>query len=286
VPTIKHILFPFDFSAAGMSAARYVASVADKEGARVTVLSVAPPPWDIPALGMPTLVGLDPESQKRELQCRLNRVLTTDFAGIQVDRFTAAGDPALQITVFAHANGVDLIMLPTHGCGYFRSLLIGSTTAKVLHDAKCPVWTAVHAEEQRSPVTPKTILCALDGTEETAHVLEWAAAFSRDLNADLVLVHVTPLVTDWIDLPGERDLQEQVRAEGRSKMEALQREAGTHYPLLVAVGPVTETLVEEARRQRADAVIIGRGTLQGAFGRLRTHAYGIVQHSPCPVISI
>jgi hypothetical protein len=30
---------------------------------------------------------------------------------------------------------VDLIMMPTHGVGTFRSFLVGSVTAKVLHDA-------------------------------------------------------------------------------------------------------------------------------------------------------
>ncbi len=54
------------------------------------------------------------------------------------------GDPAQVITAFAHTQGVDLIMMPTHGYGPFRRLLLGSVTAKVLHDAECPVWTAVH----------------------------------------------------------------------------------------------------------------------------------------------
>jgi nucleotide-binding universal stress UspA family protein len=39
-------------------------------------------------------------------------------------------------------------MMATHGTGLFRSLLIGSVTAKVLHDARCPVWIATRAEEQ------------------------------------------------------------------------------------------------------------------------------------------
>jgi len=37
-------------------------------------------------------------------------------------------------------------MMPTHGLGGFRRFLLGSVTAKVLHDADCPVWTGVHLE--------------------------------------------------------------------------------------------------------------------------------------------
>jgi len=43
---------------------------------------------------------------------------------------------------------------------------------------------------------------------------------------------------------------------------------------------------EEAVRINADLVIIGRGTIARPFGRLRTHAFGIVQGSPCPVLSV
>ncbi len=37
--------------------------------------------------------------------------------------------------------------MPTHGYGPFRRFILGSVTAKVLHDADCPVWTGVHLEE-------------------------------------------------------------------------------------------------------------------------------------------
>jgi hypothetical protein len=48
-------------------------------------------------------------------------------------------------------TGADLIMMPTYGMGSFRRHLIGSVTAKVLHDVACPVWTAAHVETQRAP---------------------------------------------------------------------------------------------------------------------------------------
>ena len=47
------------------------------------------------------------------------------------------GDPAVNIADYASENGIDLIMMPTHGYGKFRSLLLGSVVSKVLHDADC-----------------------------------------------------------------------------------------------------------------------------------------------------
>lgn len=284
--TTKHILFPFDFAKQGIQAAPFVRAVAQRCGAQITLISVVPPVWNVYSEGMPAMMALGTQEMQRDLESRLDAALTDEFAGLAVRRVTTSGDPALRITEFAHTNGVDLIMIPTHGCGLFRSLLIGSVTAKVLHDAKCPVWTAGHAEEQRSRNMPGTILCAVDGTPRTPSLMRWAVEFSHRMGASLRLLHVAPRISDWIALPGERELQEQVRDEARAKIDALRETAGVEAHVRVAVGQIADTVTEEARQEGADLVLIGRGSLQSPLGRLRTHAYGIIQKSPCPVVSV
>jgi nucleotide-binding universal stress UspA family protein len=286
MPAIKHILFPYDFSKQGSSAAPFVGAIARRFGARITLLGVVPPIWNTPPEGMPALVRLESPEMERGLQSRLDQALTGEFTGLQVERETDSGDPALSILAFAQHNGVDLIMMPTHGVGVFRSLLLGSVTAKVLHDARCPVWTAAHAEEQHSPAEPRTILCAVDGSDKTPALLRWAAEFSRQMGGDLRLLHVVHPISDWLALASERELQEEVRAEASKQLESLQQAAGVSGPLRVAVGKIAETVTEEARQEGADLVLIGRGMLPSALGRLRTHAYGIIQRSPCPVLSV
>ena len=63
-----------------------------------------------------------------------------------------------------HSEQADLILMPTHGHGPFRRLLLGSVTSKVLHDAECPVWTGVHENKDRpaEPMTLKHVVCAVD----------------------------------------------------------------------------------------------------------------------------
>lgn len=284
--TIKHILFPFDFSKQGLLAAPFVRAVASRSEARITLIGVIPPVWTIPSADLPDMVTVDTDEMKSDLESRLDAALAKEFAGLAVRRVTSVGDPALRITEFAHSNAVDLIMMPTHGFGMFRSLLIGSVTGKVLHDAKCPVWTATHAEEQRSRDEPRTILCAVDGTPATPTLMQWAAEFSQGMGASLKFLHVAPRVSDWLALPSERELQEQVRDAARVKIDALERTAGVEAPVRVAVGQIVDTVTEEARQEGADLVLIGRGSLQSPLGRLRTHAYGIIQKSPCPVVSV
>lgn len=284
--TIKHILFPFDFSQQALLAAPFVRAVSSHFGARITLLGVVPPLWDVAPGAVPAMIAIDTREIEQDLRSRLESTLAKEWADLSVQRVTESGDPAIKIIEFAQSNAVDLIMMPTHGCGLFRSLLIGSVTAKVLHDAKVPVWTATHAEEQRSPDVPRTVLCAVDDSPKSAELMQWAAEYADQMGATLNLLHVVPRISDWLALPSERDLQEQVRKEAHARIGALQRSVHIEAPLRVAVGNVADTVTEEARQENADLVIIGRGSLQSPLGRLRTHAYGIIQKSPCPVLSV
>ena len=281
-----NILFPFDFSAQGLQAAPFVRALAGRLKANVTVLAVVPPAFEVMPASMGVRAGEDVRGWTDALQARLDGALTGELAGVPVERVVDHGDPGFRIVDVAHQRGVDLIMMPTHGLGLFRSLLVGSATAKVLHDATCPVWTAAHTEQQRTGDLPKTILCAVDGRPSSVELLKWAADFSTRVGASLKLLHVASSITDWPTLERERALQEQVRQTARDSIASLQTSAGVDAPLRVVVGEIAATVTDIAREEGADLILIGRGSLQSSLGRLRTHAYGIIQRSPCPVLSV
>jgi nucleotide-binding universal stress UspA family protein len=283
---ITHILFPFDFSAQGLLAVPFVRALASQFQASVTVLSVVPPTFEVMPAGMGVRAGEDVADWLLALKSRLDQALVTEFAGLPVERITDAGDPGFRIIDVAHSHGVDLIMMPTHGLGLYRNLLVGSATSKVLHDARCPVWTSAHAKQQRTGGLPRTILCALDGRPASVALLRWAGDFSTQVGAALTLLHVVPPITDWPSLASERALQEQVRQAAHATIVSLQAAAGVQAPLRVAVGDIVATVTEHAREEDADLILVGRGSLQSALGRLRTHAYGIIHRSPCPVLSV
>ncbi len=288
MPPINHILFPFDFSNQAMKAAPFVRAMAERFDATVTVIGVVPHVWTTTSGEVPVLVEVGSDQQEKDLRSRLDRVLHPELVGIKVDRVTAQGDPAGKIVDYANTHGVDLIMMPTHGFGIFRSMLIGSVTAKVLHDAKCPVWTAAHAEEQGAPVRPKTIVCAIDGpTEETTGLVRWAVEFSKETKASLRLLHVVPPVSDWLAIPSEIDFYKQLRAEAQSTLELfLKQTAHVDATVRVVIGNLAETIAEESKQEGADLVITGRGSSHAALSRLRSHVFGIVQQSHCPVLSV
>jgi nucleotide-binding universal stress UspA family protein len=286
---LRHVLVPYDFSTAARQIVPFVHTLAVRFNARITLFSVVPPAHAAMSPDMSTLWlrdGLDAAAWRHNLQTQLDGALVDELAGLPVDRVTASGDPALRIADFAHARDVDLIMMPTHGVGTFRSLLVGSVTSKVLHDARCPVWTAVHATTQAAAALPRTILCAIDESEEAAAVVKWASAFACATGSILRVLHVVEPVSDWLSLASERRLQEQAREESRARIQTVLNDGRVAADLRVAVGGIVETTAEVAKQDRADLLIVGRGALSEPFARLRTHAFGMIQRSPCPVLSV
>jgi nucleotide-binding universal stress UspA family protein len=187
------------------------------------------------------------------------------------------GEAARKIIECATANHADLIMIPTQGMGIYRRLILGSTSAKVLHDADCPVWTGVHLENARplEAVTCDRIVCAVDLKPSSIRVLDWAARLAEEYQAELTLVHVLPA--------GET---QSARSGAREELEGLQAAAHARAILRVETGEVSKTVAGLGGELKADLVVIGRKAEAGVLGRLEMTAYSIIRQSPCPVVSV
>jgi nucleotide-binding universal stress UspA family protein len=179
-------------------------------------------------------------------------------------------------------------MMPTHGYGAFRRALLGSVTAKVLHDAQIPVWTAAHAPEpnHRAHPQPRHILCALDLKPESRHTLEFAIDLAKDTEATIDLVHVAP-EGEVEPFNSEAQLHELVVEAARDKLFKIQEEAGgPDIEPVLAGGSVADMVRNVGLRKRSDLVVIGRGGIQKGLGRLRANSYSIVREASCPVLSV
>jgi nucleotide-binding universal stress UspA family protein len=270
--------------------------MASRFAAKVILLNVVPgfpPPPSKKSSEMledssgPTIDGA---TLMHDLAPRLDGAFRKEFAHLEVERVMELGEPADAIACFANTQGVDLVMIPTRGDSPLRRLLLGSTTAKVLHDVQCPVWTSVHGDQPPLPKRPayRTVLCAVDRTPESTPVIEWAASFAGQVGAALRLVHVIsgsdgfslsqsqPLL-----LQGKEFQQEAVRAIAN-----LQQEADVIGPVSIVTGGIANGVSEEAKKRRVDLVVIGRGRVHDANGRFGKHANEIVRMAPCPVISV
>lgn len=114
-------------------------------GARVTLLHV----FDLYSHDAMQLYARPPsevaEEQWNLARDKLHSFLKSEFPISESPRIVLSGHAPTQITQLSRRKGFDLIIMPTHA-GFFRSTLLGSTTAKVLNHADCPVMTTQHAE--------------------------------------------------------------------------------------------------------------------------------------------
>lgn len=285
---MKNILFPVDFSPQCDGAAQFVQAYAQRFEAHVSMLHVLES-RDYVLTG-PEFAGIDIADLRARYRAharhRLDGYLPDAFPGTLASRVLAEGDPATRIVEQSVNENADLIMMPTHGLGPFRRYVLGSVTAKVLHDAACPVWTAVHLEAAppAQAVTFNHILCALDFGAQSEALLEWVRRFAGD--ATITLVHAVP-ATDAIP---EKYFNIEYFAElcrmAKEDMEQLQAKAGTDYHSLLRGGSPAKVIAEAAAELSADLVVIGRGAAKEGLGRLRAQAYGVIRTSPCPVVSV
>jgi len=290
MPALARILLPIDFSGRCAGAARYATVLAARFGSQVTVLHVLPPPhYEFSALevGGSVLNELFATRAAQTAQ-ELENYLADELAGLNVSRVLLEGDPARKIVAYAHDNGFDLILMPTHGYGPFRRFILGSVAAKVLHDADCPVWTGVHMEETpaSAALSLTSVVAAVDLGEQSLKALQWAAWFAGSCGARLAIVHATPSLEARGGEYFDPEWRKHLSAQAGEEIQKLQDRAGTQAEVLIDSGDAPMVVCSGASRLQASVLVIGRGSAAGIFGRMRTNAYAIIRQSGCPVVSV
>ena len=318
----RHILFPIDFSERCKEFRHLVQFVANQLGTRLTLLHVVPV---LSGGEYGDLAGVFPSMEDFTAVEERMRGLLSDFLPggatertLEIVREVSLGDPAVVIADYAANHHVDLIMMPTHGYGRFRSLLMGSVASKVLHDAPCPVWTAAHVERRKAGATPaesgpsahpatpgsvvppvseggpepvsykgvKTILAAVDLAEGQIDVIGAAADLGRKFDAKVTVIHAVPAAEHIAGDTGGDEFGHFLLHAAREHIDRLQAKAQTKFDVRVEPGGVPKTIRKVAQEANADLVVLGRGVVHAPFGRLRSKAYEIIRESPCPVLSL
>lgn len=282
----RQIVFPVDYSEPCRAIVPYVRDAVTRFDAHLMLAHAIVP---LPVLpGEYAVANLaSPEEDRPVEEDRLRRFAAASFPGMKVDCIVDIGDPGTVIQGIVSHQGADLVMMPTHGHGPLRRLLMGSNTAKVLHDVSCAVWTGVGTVlEDHAPALPyKSIVCALNQSDEARAVLRAASAIAETYGADLYLFHAaqTPPPSGEVDVfLYSKELVEAANAWLRE----LKGSEGIEAPHAVADRSVGSGIREEALRRHADLIVVGRGHSQGALSRIWSHLYSLIREAPCPVLSV
>lgn len=285
----RRIIYPVDFSPANEAIAPFVKDLTERFQANLKLVHATPPEvfyaaefgWQI-AAASPTV----DETVKAET-VRLEKYAATHLAGLEPEIIVKSGHPVAVIEEVVRRNGTDLIMLPTHGRGLFSRLLLGSVTARIIHDLSCSVWTGAHLDsatvKEHAPY--QRILCAIEPGMESKHVVKVAEGLAVAYGAHLSLISAIEWPTDnpTID-PGT--YWDRIRSSAESELASITRSLSISATADIVYGPIPRALREAAIRQTADLIIIGRGESQSPLSGVLSNLYAIVREAPCPVLTV
>ena len=288
------ILVATDFSATAAAALDWAVELADLQRARIELVHAVTVPPSIP--GYTPVVELDFQTEvRRAAEARLAEAVATQREkGVGIATYLAPGTPSQVVVDRAEAVGAAAVVIGTRGLTGLRHLLMGSTAQRVVHGARCPVLT-VHPGDVGKHRTIRTILVPTDFSRDadlaihTAHRL--LAPLERD--ARLVLLHAFNLPIEYTaygPIPTSVNYLQDTGLEAERRLfetaQPLQRE-GLTLETVAREGDPAHVIADEAEKRGADLIAMGTRGLTGLRHLLLgSTAERVVQHAPCPVLTI
>jgi nucleotide-binding universal stress UspA family protein len=142
---IDEILVPVDFSSCSLEGLRYAIQFAQEFAAKVTVLHVLDlgysEPMDVRATqDLTRFARAAVKGALKDVQERMRKFVgPVKFGRVRFDTEFVIGEPAEQISDFALAKDVDLIITSTHGLTGFKHVLIGSIAEHLVRQSRVPI---------------------------------------------------------------------------------------------------------------------------------------------------
>lgn len=206
------------------------------------------------------------------------------------------GPPAAAIVRAARRARADVIVLGWRGHGAVRRLLAGSVSRDVVRAAPCSVLVV-----RRAVRNVTSVVIGVDGSEQSARAVEFAARLQPPKGARMLLLTAEPLMSDPSNplLPaairkaaasGVASINRRRVAEARRNLQRLAkgpRATGWRVDTAVIDGAPLRSLLAAVAQSRADLLIVG---VTGASELRRllvgSVAQGALDRSPVPVLIV
>ena len=138
---MKKILVPFDFSKTAVNAFRFAVDIALQAKGTIYLLHVI----ELPVINDPVIMPVMTFEQDflqtlREKAVReFDKVISKYGADVKVSKNVEFGPPAKTINTFATNEGMDVIVMGSHGATGLREVFVGSNAEKVVRNSSIPV---------------------------------------------------------------------------------------------------------------------------------------------------
>lgn len=211
--------------------------------------------------------------------------------GVTAQRRMLDGDPASAVLKLARDTDCSVIVMGTHGRRGLGRLFMGSTTEAVLRDSVIPVLTlqaAPTAADERQRCLGRLLL-AIDDSEPSDAALTVAYDLPAEDRREVLVYSVVD-----IDIPfGPRTtvaIETQLAAEAHRLVDnavTTARDKGVNARGFVMEGRPDDVIVNAAKEQRADLIIVGshgrRGLRRFFLGSVAEH---VVRAASVPTLVV
>lgn len=288
---IKKILFPTDYSACAEHAFSQAAYLAERYDAQLHVLHVAEP----------SSTSLPLDVTEADLAADLNLPLPApipsaappkDGGLLTVEAPPLKGSVAQAIVAYAEEHDIDVIVMGMHGRSGTERLLLGSVAAKVVRLATCPVFTVRQDTTTDRKGALRRLLVPFDFSEHARQAVAYAADLAATYDAHLDLLHLIEQ-TAQPTFYGIEPITAQIpyiQRQAHAALEAVAYEArqgGVSVETHVHVGHPAYAIIDFAAHQGSDLIVIATHGLTGLKRFfLGSVAEKVVQHAPCPVLTV
>lgn len=189
------ILVPLDGSPLAQSALPPALALASATDAPLTLLSVVPPTQLLPDYNIPYNAAMEAAQLAAAGDALDTLAQSLRAHGPRVTTAVTVGGAADSILRYAEENGVDLIVMASHGRGGAFHWAFGSVARKVITGATVPT-LVVRAKEPPKhaeiPAPMRSILAPLDGSELAEAVIPLVTDLARSLGASVTLARIVP----------------------------------------------------------------------------------------------
>src|ERR1700678_1380852 len=248
----RSILVATDYSPASATAVKLAAGLAKEFHTRLYVLhAVEPDPYANNMLGpVPGLQLVNLQVERENLHKYAEHI--PDLRTVKHKQIVFLGSPSDAIQSAGQANGIDLLVVGSHGRHGLAKLALGSVAEWAIRRLEYPVLVA-------GPMCSKTfrpirsIVLATDFSRESLRPVQYASSLAQDHNATLTVVNV---------LPHAISPQEQSRNElssMRKLRELLPSGCGDECTLQYQVrsGDLAHAVIDAAWEGRASLIVLG-----------------------------
>jgi nucleotide-binding universal stress UspA family protein len=226
------------------------------------------------------------KSMRADAERLLDRTISIlPFHTGPVSRTIRIGSPAAVILTTAEQEKIDLIVMGARGLGPIKERVFGSVSHRILTAARCAKLIV------SGPVrTIENVLLPLRSSSDTEDAIRFLQLKPFGRSVKLTLLSVLPrLYPSWgtAALAAE-PLQARERENAQLFLQSTANELkrwGYQVRTEVLIGAAVESILEQARRLRADLILMGS---RGRHGVLRlvlgSVAHAVLHHAPCPIL--